>query len=400
MIAALAAATEPRARITVLEKNKRCGKKLLITGKGRCNLTNDCEISEFIPNVVRGGKFLYSALNSFPPARTMELFETLGVPLKTERGRRVFPVSDRAMDVRDALVKAMQAKENIKILYERVRDLERTEEGFLVTTDSRRLPFQKVILATGGKSYPRTGSTGDGYRLAKKLGHTVVAPLASLVPLVCKENVCSALEGLSLKNVKLSVFNEKKCVYSQQGEMLFTSDGISGPLVLSASAHTREFDQWGSYRIAIDLKPALSYEQLDQRLLSDFEKYKNKDLINALNDLLPRKMIPVLIGQSGIDPRKKINEITKAQRNALVSLLKSFPLTAVAHRPIEEAVVTAGGVALKEIRPKDLQSKLAEGLYFAGEILDADAYTGGYNLQIAFSTGWLAGLSAAQAEEE
>lgn len=392
LMAADTACQHENVHVTLYEKNKRCGKKLLITGKGRCNLTNDCTIEEFIPNVVRGGKFLFSALNALSPADVMGYFQRLGVELKTERGRRVFPVSDRAVDIRDALAAQVQSHKNLSLCYEAVTKLHAEEQGFTVESAKGKKHFDKVIIATGGLSYPRTGSTGDGYRLASRLGHGLQPTRGSLVPFVCKEHFCSRLEGLSLRNVTLTVTCGKKKLFSQQGELLFTADGISGPLVLSASAHTDDPQNKEPYLATIDLKPALSREQADARLLSDFKKYINKDLINALDDLLPQKLIPVFIELSGLDPRQKVNEITKGGRNALLNLLKAFPLTICALRPVDEAVVTAGGIPLKEVSPKDMQSKLVPGLYFAGEILDADAYTGGYNLQIAFSTGYCAGL--------
>ncbi|MBE6591389.1 MAG: NAD(P)/FAD-dependent oxidoreductase [Ruminococcaceae bacterium] len=392
-VAALKASQCADAQITLFEKNKRIARKLLITGKGRCNLTNNCSVEEFIPNVVSGGKFLYSALNRFTPENTMEYFTSLGVELKTERGRRVFPASDRALDVKDALEKELLKRSNLTVLYQKVTSISKKDGIFTVKAASTPYSFDRVIIATGGKSYPKTGSDGDGYCFAKAFGHTVKPPKASLVPLVCKERFIKELEGLSLKNVTLSLSNGKKTVYKDMGEMLFTADGISGPLVLSASAHTRDLEKC-SYSVSIDLKPALDRSALDKRLLSDFAKYQNKDFSNALGDLLPKKLIPVIIALSAIPPTKKVNLITKAERATLSELLKDLKLTVVATRPIDEAVITAGGVSLKEIDPKTMESKLCPGLFFAGEVIDADAYTGGYNLQIAFSTAAVAAESS------
>ena len=399
LMAAEAAAQAPHARITLLEKNKVCGKKILITGKGRCNLTNDCLPQEFLQNVVQGQKFLYSSLAFYSPADTMASFTQWGVPLKTERGRRVFPQSDRALDIKNALCQAVASHPNVKICHQSVLSLSPAHRGWQVQTDQETHFFHRLILATGGISYPRTGSTGDGYRWAKELGHTVCPLKPSLVRLVCRENWCQQLEGLALRNVKLSLWKNGKCNWSQQGELLFTHDGVSGPLVLTASAHLRDLCPQEPCTMTLDLKPALSVQELDRRVLGDLELYRNKDLINAWKDLLPLRFIPVFVAQSGLDPRQKANAVTREQRTRLVNLLKAFPLTAQALGPVEEAVVTAGGVSLKEVNPKTMQSKLHPGLYFAGEVLDLDAYTGGYNLQIAFSTGRLAGHSASQTEQ-
>ncbi len=385
--------------ITVLEKNERPARKLMITGKGRCNVTNNCDLPTLIANTPGNGKFLYSAFSGFLPQDTMAFFESLGVPLKTERGNRVFPISDKAVDIVDALVSPV--RKNCRIQTGTAAEI-MTENGAVTgvrTEDGRTLSADAVILATGGCSYPLTGSTGDGYKLAEKLGHTVIPPTGSLVPLECHEGFCSRLAGLSLKNVTLSVFEEgkKKPLYTELGEMLFTHFGISGPLVLSASAHLRYFDK-KQYKAVIDLKPALTPEQLDKRILRDFGEMQNKDFSNALDQLLPKSLIPVVVELSGIPANTKVNQISREQRVALVSLLKSLELHVTRPRPVEEAIVTRGGVSVREIDPATMTSKLINGLFFAGEIIDVDAYTGGFNLQIAFSTGFLAGESAAKGE--
>ena len=361
-------------QVTLYEKNKFAGRKLLITGKGRCNVTTACEPSEFLNYVTGSPKFLYSALATFSCKDTRAFFEELGVPLKVERGERVFPASDRSVDIRDALVRYAKAG-GVKFVYREVD----------------RLPAaDAVIVATGGLSYPLTGSTGDGYRFAKEAGHTIVPPRATLVPLVCAEGWCADVEGLSLRNVRLTVWGEgKKPLFSEQGEMLFTDFGITGPLTLSASAMLRG----GEYRALVDLKPALSGAQLDARILRDFGELQNRDFANALGGLLPKSLIPVIVALSGIPPETKVNSVTRVQRERLASLLKGIALTITGTRPIEEAIVTAGGVSTKEIDPKTMESKLKKGLYFVGEVLDVDALTGGFNLQIAFSTGRLAGMS-------
>lgn len=390
-----AAINDEKNSITVIEKNTRPLRKVMITGKGRCNLTNNCDNDTLISNVVRNPRFLYSAFSAFTPQDTMALFESLGVPLKTERGNRVFPVSDKAVDIVDALVKAVKAQ-GVKIINATVSKII-AEDGAVkgvVLEDGAEILADNIILATGGASYPLTGSTGDGYLFAKDLGHTVTEPLPSLVPLECHEGFCSKLSGLSLKNVTLSVFEEgrKKAVFSEMGEMLFTHFGISGPLVLSASAKLNNIKE-KRYKAFIDLKPALTIEQLDSRVLRDFTEAQNKDFINSLDKLLPKSLIPVVVSLSGIEPSKKINSITKEDRTKICVLLKKFPLNITRTRPIEEAIITRGGIAVKEINPTTMQSKLINGLYFAGEIIDVDALTGGFNLQIAFSTGYLAGTS-------
>lgn len=384
------------AEITVIEKNERPARKLMITGKGRCNVTNNCDIDTLIANVPKNGKFLFSAFSGFSSGDTIGLFESLGVPLKTERGGRVFPVSDKAVDIVDALVGAVK-KSGIKLV-RGVAEKIIVSDGAVTgvkTEQGETYPADSVILATGGMSYPLTGSTGDGYKMAAALSHTVTELKPSLVPLTVHEGFCSKLAGLSLKNVTLSVYEEgkKKPVFSELGEMLFTHFGISGPLTLSASAHMRKMGK-AAYTAYIDLKPALSAEQLDSRILRDFEGEKNKDFANSLDKLLPKSIIPVIIALSGIEPALKVNQISREMRAALCKVIKAMPLHITGFRPIEEAIITGGGISVKEINPSTMESKLVKGLYFAGEIIDADAYTGGFNLQIAFSTGFAAGKNA------
>ena len=382
------------AEVTVFESTDRLGKKLAITGKGRCNITNNCTREEFLENVTKNGRFLYAALSAFSCEDTINLFESLGVPVKTERGRRVFPVSDKAIDV----VNAMRSySSGARVVHHKVTDLRHDEDRFTVTAGKREYSFNKVIIATGGKSYPLTGSDGSGYKLAMKLGHSVSELIPSLIPLTSHSPLCRDMQGLSLKNVKISIKDEAdKVLYSDFGEMMFAHFGVTGPTVLSASAHIRDYDIT-TLRLCIDLKPALDEKTLDERLLSDFRKNSNKDLINALGDLLPTKMIEPFIALSGIDGRKKVNSITKDERRIMLETLKSFEIPLDGYRPIEEAIITSGGIEVKEITPKTMESKLVPGLFFAGEVIDVDAYTGGYNLQIAFSTGYLAGKSAAEA---
>lgn len=381
------------AKIIIIEKNEKCGRKLMITGKGRCNVTNNCDIDRLIANVPKNGKFLYSAFNGFLPQDTMAFFESLGVPLKTERGNRVFPVSDKAVDIVDALVSAVKASK-VKIIHGRAENIE-TENGKITgvkLADGKILPADSVILATGGMSYPLTGSTGDGYKMAQKLGHTVTELKPSLIPLVIHEGFCTKLAGLSLKNVTLSVYEKgkNKPIFKELGEMLFTHFGVSGPLVLSASSHMRYIGK-KEYKCVIDLKPALDNNTLDARILRDWETEKNRDFINSLDKLLPKSLIPVIVSLCGIEPGKKVNQISREERQNLVSLIKNLTLHVTGTRPIEEAIITSGGISVKEIDPATMQSKLIKGLFFAGEIIDTDAYTGGFNLQIAFSTGFAAG---------
>lgn len=392
----LAAATlaESGVKTLLIEPNKQLGRKLRITGKGRCNVTNACDVKTFLDNVPRNGKFLYSAVNRFTPAETMAFFERLGVPLKVERGSRVFPVSDSAHDIANALESACR-RSGVQKLRGSVRKIE-TENGALarVLTDETEIACRAAILCTGGKSYPGTGSTGDGYGLAEALGHSIVEPKPSLVPLVSPDSFCAEMQGFAPRNVTLRVFERERLLYEELGEMLFTHFGVSGPLVLSASAHMRDFDK-KAYRLSIDLKPGLNEKQLDERILRDFHKYQNRDFANALADLEGRAMIPVLVRLSGIPAEEKVNSITKEQRKGLLSLFKNFPVAISGPRPIAEAIVTSGGVNVREIDPKTMGSKLVPGLYFAGELIDVDAYTGGFNLQIAWSTARAAAWAAA-----
>lgn len=379
--------------VTVIEKNSRPARKILVTGKGRCNVTNNCSIEELMANVTTNGKFLYSAFNAFSSKNTIEFFENLSVPLKTERGNRVFPVSDKAMDIADALT--LSAKKN-SVLFKigTVTDIivEDSKAKGVKLADSSIVYADKIILATGGLSYPATGSTGDGYKMVESLGHTITPLRASLVPICIKENFVSKLMGLSLKNVKLTVYDKskKKPIFCQLGEMMFTHFGISGPLALSASAHLKDIAKT-QYICEVDLKPGLDSVQLDKRLCRDFLENSNKNFRNSLDDLLPRMLIPIIVGLSSIPAETKVNQISKEKRAEFVNLLKKLTMTVDCLRPVEEAVITAGGINVKEINSATMESKLVQGLYFAGEIIDVDAYTGGFNLQIAFSTGYLAG---------
>ena len=398
MMAAISAA-ENGGHVTLLEPNERLGKKLNITGKGRCNVTNNSSNEELLNNIPKNGKFLYSVFSRFSSADTMAFFEKLGVPLKTERGNRVFPVSDRAFDISAALERRLKALK-VQVLRDRASAL-KIEDGAVcgVVGERGRYSAQAVVLATGGVSYPATGSTGDGHRMAAEAGHTVTPLRGSLVPLqgiVAPGIPCVRLQGLSLRNVGLTVFENDKKLYTDFGELLFTHFGVSGPLILSASAHMRHFDK-KRYRLSIDLKPALESSQLDKRLLSDFAKYANSDFQNALDDLLPQKLIPVAVELSGIPGRQKVHDVTKEQRMSLLGTLKHFPVEITGPCPVADAIVTSGGVKIGEVDPKTMESKHVKGLFFAGELLDVDAYTGGFNLQIAWSTGYVAGLSAADA---
>ncbi len=391
-------AAEQGASVTLLEKNPRPGRKLVITGKGRCNVTNHCDGSTVLANVPTNPRFLYSALGCCAPDDVMDFFEREGVPLKTERGNRVFPVSDRSLDIVDALCRWVR-RTGVRLVHVPAEELLVAQEGIRgVRAGGREYMADAVILATGGASYPLTGSTGDGFRFARAVGHTVVPPRPSLVPLVAEGDACAALMGLSLKNVRLTAFEEDQKIFTDFGEMLFTHFGLSGPLVLSASAHMRHFGS-RQYRVEIDLKPALDEGTLDRRVLSDFAAHKNHDFVNALVGLLPRRLIPAVVAQSGIDPRCKVHSVTKAERMALLRVLKAFPVRIAGARPVAEAIITSGGVCVKEISPKTMESRKCPGLYFAGELIDVDAYTGGFNLQIAWSTGRLAGLSAAREME-
>ena len=393
LMAAIAAAGAG-ARVTVLEREEHPLRKLRITGKGRCNLTNDCSAEQVMKNTVRGGRFLFSALRAFPPSAVMDYFTGIGVPLKTERGGRVFPVSDKASDVAEALQREAD-RAGVTFLRARVKELLRLEDGSIsgVSWEGGSLEAAAVILATGGLSYPATGSTGDGYRLAQAVGHSIVPCHPSLVPLESRDEDCAAMQGLSLKNVGLSLLEKGKGrVWQEQGEMQFTHFGVTGPLVLTASAHMRTDRE---YSLELDLKPALDEAALDRRLLRDFGEKQNRDYRNALGDLLPRLMIPVIVRRSGIPPDTKVNAVTREQRRVLLAALKHYSISISGTRPIAEAVITAGGVELREVQPATMASKLVKGLYFAGELLDLDAYTGGYNLQIAWCTGRAAGTAAA-----
>lgn len=381
--------------VTLFEKNRETGKKLRITGKGRCNVTNDCTPEEFFRHIPTNARFLYGAVHRFAPSDTMAFFEALGVPLKTERGGRVFPESDRAADIVGALRRFIQ-RGGCRTITEKVLGIRPSEKGWLVLTASSETAFDRIILCTGGLSYPVTGSDGDGYRFARSLGHTVTPLFPSLVPLETAGRYCRAMQGLSLKNVTLTVTDTEngKCIFKDLGEMLFTHFGVSGPLVLRATSYM-DASAPDRYRLEIDLKPALDEKMLDARILSDFEKAKNKNLSNVLGGLLPLKMILPFIECAGISPYKKINAITKKERGELLKLMKSFPLAVTAFRPIEEAIVTRGGVSVGEVDPRTMESRLHPGLFFAGELLDVDGHTGGYNLQIAFSTAVAAAHGAA-----
>ncbi len=385
-------ALEYGAEVTLFEHTGRLGKKLAITGKGRCNVTNLSPLSEFMDNIPRNPRFLYSALSAFSPEDTMALFNRLGVELKVERGNRVFPVSDKAIDIVNAL---RVYCEGARVINEKVKAVKKLESGeFTVRTD-KDYTFDRVVIATGGKSYPLTGSDGSGYKLAMRLGHSVTELVPSLIPINSTSEYCKQMQGLSLKNVAIKVEDKSgRCLYTDFGELMFTHFGVTGPVVLSASAHLRSADI-SELSMLIDLKPALDEKELDNRLLSDFSKNINKDYINSLGALLPTKMIEPFVSYTGIDPRKKVNLITKEERKTVLDALKRFTVPLYSFRPIEEAIITSGGIDVKEISPKTMESKIVDGLYFAGEIIDTDGYTGGFNLQIAFSTGYLAGKSSA-----
>ena len=399
-------ASDKGVDVTLFEKNKSerklasenffdnayLGKKLLITGKGRCNVTNNCGLDDFLKNITGNAKFMYAAFSHFPSAKTMEFFDSMGVELKTERGNRVFPVSDRSVDILNGLKKFIKEK-NVKVRNKKVTSVVKEDDKFVIlTSDGDKFTFDKVVICTGGVSYPQTGSDGDGYTFAESFGHTVKEPIASLVPLECEEyGMCSDMSGLALKNVKLTVTDKQKnkTVYSEMGEMLFTHFGISGPLVLSASAHMKKFTP-DKYRADIDLKPALDLQTIDSKLIKLFEKESNKNLSNVLADMLPKSMCEPFCEYCGMSYDAKPNSITKEQRRVIAEAFKRFSLNISSFRPIAEAIVTSGGVNVKEINPSTMESKLIPGLYFAGEVIDVDAYTGGFNLQIAFSTAALA----------
>ncbi len=392
-------AAERGLSVTLIERNDKLARKVAITGKGRCNVTNSCPLlNELISNVPVNGRFLYGAFSRFGTDDTIDFFEGLGVPLKIERGNRVFPVSDRALDIVDALNKFITVN-GVKRKQGRVTELI-IENGAVkgcVTEDGKKYFADNVLIATGGLSYPATGSTGDGYTLAKQAGHTVTDLKPSLVPLECHEGWCTDAQGLSLRNVEIRVEDTKtyKEVYKDFGEMIFTHYGVWGPMILSSSSHMRNMEK-GRYVIHIDFKPALTYEQLDKRLQRDLLECSNKNLYNTLALMLPRKMIPIVVKLSGLNGNIKSNQVTKEMRSELVDLLKDIRLTVTDFRPIEEAIVTSGGISISEIDPKTMKSKIVEGLYFAGEVIDVDAYTGGFNLQIAFSTGNLVGNSVSK----
>lgn len=391
MMAAGVAAKKSKS-VLLLEKNDRLGRKLRITGKGRCNVTNIADAETFFENFSKNEKFMYSSFYSFDNYAVMDFFETEGVPLKTERGGRVFPVSDKAADIVDAMINFVVSN-GVIVKNEKVIDItinNGTVAG--VVTEKNNYIANSVIVATGGKSYPLTGSTGDGYKFAIKSGHTVTDIKPSLVPVNIVESYCKELQGLSLKNVGLKLFINDKLSYSDMGEMLFAHFGVTGPIVLSASAHINSPNSY----FLIDLKPALNEDVLDKRVLRDFNKYINKQFANSLGDLLPKKLIPVIVKLSGIEETKKVNEITKEERKKLVHLLKNLKLSVKSLRSIDEAIITSGGVSVSELSPSTMESKIVKGLYFCGEVIDVDAYTGGYNLQIAFSTGYAAGKSAAE----
>lgn len=388
------------ADVLIIEKNRLLGRKLRITGKGRCNVTNNCGRDTFFENIPVNPRFLYSAYSAFSKDDTMRFFEDHGVPLKTERGNRVFPVSDKADDIAAAFERVI--KENgIKIKRAAAERLS-VNNGRItgVIADGKSCPADCVILASGGKSYPVTGSDGSGYAMAEAVGHTVITPKPSLVPLVSEEKYCGDMTGLSLKNVRVTLYDtkEKKKIYTELGEMLFTHFGVSGPLILSASSHIRKEEQ-GRFKLLIDLKPGLDEKKLDNRICRDLAEYPNREMGNILRKLLPAAIIPHILDLSGIPENKKANQISRTERIRLGETVKNFPVTVKCFRPIEEAIVTSGGIKVSEIDPKTMESKIVKGLFFAGEIIDVDAYTGGFNLQIAFSTGYAAGVSAALKEE-
>ena len=389
MFAAICAAQQGE-RVLLLERNDRLGKKLLITGKGRCNVTNDCSAREVLENIPRNGRFLYSAMENYPPEKIMAFFEENGCKLKTERGNRVFPVTDKSSSVLEALRNKMH---RLGVSVRTVRaDKILTENGCVcgVRAEGEVIPASWVILATGGLSYPTTGSTGDGYEMARALGHTVVPTEGSLVPLEEKGEDCAQMRGLSLRNVGVKLMDAKgKVLYKDFGELLFTHFGVSGPTALSASAHLKG----ENCRLILDLKPALDEGKLDARLLRDLEQYKNRSMENALTDILPRSMIPVILQRAQIPASLQANALTKQQRRQLLTLMKAYPVEIAGKRPVSEAIITSGGIKVSEVDPKTMMSKLVPGLYFAGEILDCDAYTGGFNLQIAWATAYVAGTS-------
>lgn len=383
-------AAQPGKRVLLIEQNKKLGKKLMITGKGRCNVTNDCSEQDVLRNVPRNGNFLYSVMNAFPPERTKQFFNENGCALKTERGNRVFPVTDKASSIVDCL-RAKLIAQGVTVRNDRVNEiLTKNGEVYAVRIGSECIECRWVILATGGLSYPATGSTGDGYAMVRRLGHTVTPTEGNLVPLEVNGGYCQQMQGLSLRNVGIKLLNAKgKLLYKDFGEMLFTHFGVSGPVVLSASCHLKG----EGCKLLIDLKPALDEAALDARILRDLDKYQNRAMENVLVDLLPRSMIPVVLQILHIEPQLQANALTRQARKSLVDLLKAFPLEIRGKRPVSEAIITSGGIKVSEIDPKTMESKLVPGLFFAGEIIDCDAYTGGFNLQIAWATGYVAGKS-------
>lgn len=393
MMAAITAAKNGK-QVVLINKNDILGKKLLITGKGRCNLTNSCDIDGFIANIPVNARFMYSAFKAFDNHSIMNFFENRGVKLKEERGGRIFPESDKSSDIQTALIKSLKT-EGVKIIIGRVTKINKNDDGICSVTleDGKTIPCESVIIATGGKSYPLTGSTGDGYTLAQTMGHDIVQPKPSLVPLEVVDRSLCELQGLSLKNVGLKIkdSSNSKVLYEDFGEMMFTHFGITGPMVLSASAYVKNI---AGKNAEIDFKPALSEEKLDERIKRDFDMYKNYDFVNAIKDLLPSKLIPFVADHCQIPHHKKVNQVTKDDRLRLIRALKHFTFAIKGTRPIAEAIITSGGVSVKQIKPSTMESKLVEGLFFAGEVIDVDAYTGGFNLQIAFSTGYIAGLNA------
>ena len=420
MMAAISAAKSGN-EVTLLEKNNSCGRKLLITGKGRCNITSSLEMDEFIKNIPGNGRFLYSSFENFTNKDIIKMLQENGVKVKEERGNRIFPISDKSIDVRNAFEKELK-KNNIKIILNAKVNRVIVEDVKVIGVElenKEKIEAQKVIIATGGKSYPLTGSTGDGYKMAKELGHTITEIKPSLVPITVSNNkkierqtifkseyetslnLCKSIQGLSLRNVAIEIIDDSKNkkIYEDFGEMLFTHFGVSGPIILSASSHLLRYKNIeellidGRILLKIDLKPALSQEKLNARILRDFEANKNKEIKNILNELLPQKLIMPVINLLGINENKKVNSITKEERLELVKILKNFTITLSGFRGIEEAIVTAGGIKIKEINPKTMESKIVQGLYFAGELIDVDAYTGGFNLQIAYSTGYTAGIN-------
>ena len=400
------AASKGQNDVTIIEKNNILGKKILVTGKGRCNITNGADITDFIKNIPGNGKFLFSSFKNFTNVDIINILEKNGVKVKEERGKRIFPTSDRAEDVRKALEKEVY-KSHVNVMLNSVAKKlivveEKGEKKVcgVELENGKTIAADKVIIATGGLSYSRLGSTGDGYRLAKSVGHSIKEPRGSLVPLEAEKNICQRLQGLSLKNVKINIedIEKKKSIYDDFGEMLFTHFGVSGPTILSASSHMIRYKDIdllcknGKIKLFIDLKPALSHSELDKRIIRDFELFINKDFKNSLDRLLPKKMIEVIVDSSQIDPYKKVNNITKEERERLVNIIKKFEIEINGFRTVDEAIITAGGIDIKEINPKTMESKLIKDLYFAGEVIDIDAYTGGFNLQIAYSTGYTAGL--------